>query len=54
MTGVVTDRGLWVGPARGTWGTLDLFLQGPGLPTWRGGHVPLEGFLVFCPVRPSS
>lgn len=36
------------GPYKGTWEPLDLLWQGPGLPSWRGGHVPLEGFLVSC------
>lgn len=42
------------GPYKGTWEPLDLLQQGPGLPSRRGGHVPLEGFLVSCPMRSGS
>lgn len=37
-------------PCEGTWEPLDL-PQGPGLPSWRGGRVPLEGFLAPYLVR---
>lgn len=33
-------------------GALALLLQGPGRPSWTGGHVPVEGFLELSPVRP--